>query len=36
MNEKALWLNDVRAIACIMVVVLHTSAIYVLNADGLF
>lgn len=36
MNEKTLWLNDVRAIACIMVVVLHTAAIYVLKTDDLF
>lgn len=36
MNEKLIWLDNVRAIACVMVVVLHVSAIYVLKTDGFY
>ena len=36
MDNKIIWLDDIRAIACIMVVVLHTAAIYILKADGFY
>lgn len=36
MQNKIIWLENLRAIACIMVVVLHTAAIYVLKSDGLY
>ncbi|ENX32300.1 hypothetical protein F889_03619 [Acinetobacter colistiniresistens] len=36
MDNKLVWLDDIRAIACIMVVVLHTAAIYILKSDGVY
>ena len=33
---KIFWIENLRAIACMMVVLLHTSAIYVLKTDGLY
>ena len=34
MLNKILWLDYVRAIACCMVVLLHTAAEYVLKSEG--
>lgn len=36
MNNKVYWLDNIRAIACIMVVVLHTAAIYILKSEGFY